>query len=137
MLHDTSAIHADPSGLRAPNDLICASTGGYGESSSTVQNGGSVRIVPYEADYAAWRGAARLISEMPCRVGFRGWLGRGTERQGRGNSQNSCMMAKDQAPSPNITTATAEAVTAASAARRGRRVTSQLPSSAMAPAAGT
>ena len=53
-----------------------------------------------------------------------------------GESQNSRMMAKGQAPSPNIATAAAD-VTAASDARRGRRVTSQLPSSAMAPRAGT
>jgi hypothetical protein len=46
------------------------------------------------------------------------------------------MTVKDQAPSPDIITAAAD-VTAASDARRGRRVTSQLPSSEMAPAAGT
>ena len=47
------------------------------------------------------------------------------------------MMAKDQVPSPNIATATAADVAAASAARPGRRVTSQLPSSEIAPTAGT
>ena len=47
------------------------------------------------------------------------------------------MAVKDQAPSPNIATATAADTPAASDARRGRRVTSQLPSSEMAPMAGT
>ena len=46
------------------------------------------------------------------------------------------MTAKDQAPSPDIAAAAAE-VTAASDARRGRRVTSELPGSEMAAAAGT
>jgi hypothetical protein len=47
------------------------------------------------------------------------------------------MTGKDQAPTPNIAMAAAVEVTAASDARRGRRVTNQLPSSEIAPAAGT
>jgi hypothetical protein len=52
-------------------------------------------------------------------------------------SENSRMTAKDQAPSPNIAATTAADIAAASDVRRGRRVTSQLPSSEMAPMAGT
>ena len=52
-------------------------------------------------------------------------------------SEKSRMTAKDQAPSPNITATTAADTAAASDVRRGRRVTSQAPSSEMAPSAGT